>query len=680
MLPKAPRAGRAQTGWARSARPVPPVHPPEVANAADAGLPPVPLAGLPLPALLLQPGPDLPLLEANAAFERAFRLSPARIPRLSDWLALTYPSEEYCRRVLDQWQLAAAQALEGGAASLQCRVQGGDGEQFEVQAQLAPHAGVLLVLLVDVTARIRTEAALEEARAVQAEAALAITEAIPVGTYTMVMPPDRPVAYFAFMSERFLQLTGLDRARARENPLEAFACVHPDDHEAWLRLNAEAFAARGPFYGETRVVIEGETRWITAESTPRNLSDGSTVWEGVLSDVTERVLAQQRLEQSQANLQRILDNLPIPVATLGLSGAGETRFLNRRFLDTFHYSVDQLTDLTAWFALAYPEASVRAEVERRWGEALAAAEVGGGGRLPAGESRVRCGDGSERDVLISGTRLDDLLVVTLVDITERKRSERALAAARERERRLEEQQRQRLEQKLRTSLAAAAVAHEINQPLSSILLSCRLVQARLQQGGQASALPGEGLAALLADLAGEAERVATISEKMRSLLRSVQTRRQPVDLAAVASGVLLHLRSRLAAAAVDCRAEGLAQACWIAGDADQLQVAVSNLVRNAIEALAHSEAARCIRLALRPAAAAGEPVELEIADSGPGIPAGVIEALPFSSTKPDGSGIGLYLVQATVDNHGGSLAVGRSPLGGAAIILRFPAGAALEQG
>lgn len=57
---------------------------------------------------------DLPLLEANAAFERAFRLSPARIPRLSDWLALTYPSEQDCRRVIDQWQRAAAQALEQG--------------------------------------------------------------------------------------------------------------------------------------------------------------------------------------------------------------------------------------------------------------------------------------------------------------------------------------------------------------------------------------------------------------------------------------------------------------------------------------------------------------------------------------------------------------------------------------
>jgi signal transduction histidine kinase len=173
--------------------------------------------------------------------------------------------------------------------------------------------------------------------------------------------------------------------------------------------------------------------------------------------------------------------------------------------------------------------------------------------------------------------------------------------------------------------------------------------------------------------------VVTISAKMRSLLRSVQTSREPVDLAAVVEGSLLYLRPQLLAAAVACRVEGVGQPCWIAGDPDQLQVAVSNLLRNAIEALAHTEGERRILLTLRPAAVAGEPVELEIADSGPGIPAGVIEALPLCSTKPDGSGIGLYVVQTTVENHGGSLAVGRSSLGGAAISLRFPAASPPQQ-
>lgn len=634
----------------------------------------VALDALPLPALLLSAEPPFTILHANERFGRGFDPGSGSQASLAAWLRGTYPTEEYRQRILDQWQLAVDQLRSSDQASLQCRVSSGSGEPREVLFQLGLQGKTLLALLIDVTERMRSEAALEEARSHQAEAALAITEAIPVGTYTMVMPPDRPVAYFAFMSERFLALTGLDRRRARENPLEGFACVHPDDDEDWLRLNAEAFAARRPFKGETRVVLNGETRWITAESVPRDLPDGSTVWEGVLIDVTDRVRAQKRLEESEADLRRILDNLPIPVATLQLRDGQEATFQNRRFLETFHYSPQELPNLASWLLLAYPDADYRAAVEQRWSQALAAAGASGG-RVASEEYRIHCGDGRDRDVLISGTLLENLLVVTLVDISERKRSERQLAEARERERRLELEKRQRLEQKLRTSLTAAAVAHEINQPLSTILLSCRLVEQRLAaaRDGEASPAPArqaDGLETFLPTLMTELERVVRIIEKMRSLLRNVQTDHQPLALDQVLDSCLLHLKPSLEASAVELRCDNLTPACWLAGDADQLQVAVCNLLRNALEALADRPGAGIMAISL---ARSEQEVRLTIEDNGPGIPAGVIEALPLASTKPDGSGIGLFVVQTTVENHGGSLHIGRSSLGGALVELRLPA-------
>lgn len=113
-----------------------------------------------------------------------------------------------------------------------------------------------------------------------------LTENIPVGTYTLVQPPEGGIGKFHFMSSRFLELTGLTREAAERDPLEAFACVHPEDYDRWLALHAEAFEQKRPFFGETRVVINGEIRWITAESKPRPLPDGSTVWEGALTDIT----------------------------------------------------------------------------------------------------------------------------------------------------------------------------------------------------------------------------------------------------------------------------------------------------------------------------------------------------------------------------------------------------------
>lgn len=130
-----------------------------------------------------------------------------------------------------------------------------------------------------------------------------LTENIPVGTYTMVLGPGEKIARFSFLSRRFLEITGLSRASALENPIHAFACLHPDDLPGWLTLNAETFAHKTPFYGRARVIVDGKVRHIVAESVPRDLPDGSTVWEGVLIDETERVLESQAAERDRAALQ-----------------------------------------------------------------------------------------------------------------------------------------------------------------------------------------------------------------------------------------------------------------------------------------------------------------------------------------------------------------------------------------
>jgi PAS domain S-box-containing protein len=125
-----------------------------------------------------------------------------------------------------------------------------------------------------------------------------LTENIPVGTYTMVQPGGGGMAYFAFMSSRFLELTGLTRQEAASDPLKGFACVHPEDYDDWVVLNVQAFENKTPFYGETRVIVKGEVRWITAESIPRTLSDGSTAWEGVLADITDRKITEEKLRKA----------------------------------------------------------------------------------------------------------------------------------------------------------------------------------------------------------------------------------------------------------------------------------------------------------------------------------------------------------------------------------------------
>lgn len=173
-----------------------------------------------------------------------------------------------------------------------------------LQRDSAGHLTGIRSYLYDQTARKRAEQALSIAEERLEKTAYDLTENIPVGTYTMVQPPQGGLAHFSFMSSRFLQLTGLQREEAAADPLRAFECVHPDDFDAWVALNTKTFEQKAPFFGEVRVVVQGETRWVTAESYPRSLPDGTTVWEGVLADITDRKRAEAALGES---LQRFND-------------------------------------------------------------------------------------------------------------------------------------------------------------------------------------------------------------------------------------------------------------------------------------------------------------------------------------------------------------------------------------
>lgn len=139
--------------------------------------------------------------------------------------------------------------------------------------------------------------------------ALAITRAIPVGTYTMELPAGETLAKFSFMSERFLEITGLNLEEALSDPLRVFDCVHPEDYESWLQMCLVAFNRKAPFLGETRLLVNGEIRWVMAESFPRDLPNGPTVWEGVLIDITERKQYEAALERANKEITRMNQTL-----------------------------------------------------------------------------------------------------------------------------------------------------------------------------------------------------------------------------------------------------------------------------------------------------------------------------------------------------------------------------------
>lgn len=222
-------------------------------------------------------------------------------------------------------------------------------------------------------------------------------------------------------------------------------------------------------------------------------------------------------------------------------------------------------------------------------------------------------------------------------------------------------------QKLRTSLTAAAKAHEIKQPVARLLLQARAIQELKQRQGQEE-LDDREFEVLAEGIARDARQVSVAIDSIRNLLDNGDRDLAPINLNQAVEAALLVLKGELEEKRIQMLIRGLNHHHRIEADQGQLQVMVINLVRNAIAAAGVEGR---IEITLRDSTFG---VELSVGDDGPGFPRDVqqLEDLFLASSNPEGMGIGLFLVSCAVDNHRGSVHLSRSPLGGACITVRFP--------
>ena len=215
----------------------------------------------------------------------------------------------------------------------------------------------------------------------------------------------------------------------------------------------------------------------------------------------------------------------------------------------------------------------------------------------------------------------------------------------------------------------AALAHELNQPLTAILLYLQTLTRGPRKGD-----PNGGIAPEIALIIGkaihEADRAGKIIQRMRSFAEKREPQRKLHDMRALIDDALelTLLGNRVPVRIVRIDEPNLPK---IMVDGVQIQQIIVNLVRNALEAVRGREQAE-IRISLR---LTNDDVQLEINDSGPGIAVDMVNSLfkVFSTSKRTGLGIGLAISRTIAQNHGGELTCEPGGHGrGATFILRLP--------
>jgi two-component system nitrogen regulation sensor histidine kinase GlnL len=232
-------------------------------------------------------------------------------------------------------------------------------------------------------------------------------------------------------------------------------------------------------------------------------------------------------------------------------------------------------------------------------------------------------------------------------------------------------------ERLRDRLAAlgemaAAIAHEVKNPLAGIEVMAGILKRQLPDSQDAQTI--------LADIIKEAKMANAIVLEVLDFVRPIRLQVEQISLSEVVRDAISMAESHAARGHVHVGLSMPGDLPCLQGDPHQLRQLFTNLLVNAFEALDGSGEVQIHATAIaeeEPGPGvenAGPTIQMTVTDTGPGIPAEVIDRIfsPFFTTKPQGSGLGLAIVRKIVDAHDGRIDVGQRPGGGTVFRVTLP--------
>ena len=469
-----------------------------------------------------------------------------------------------------------------------------------------------------------------------------------------------------FLNQRWREYTGLGADEARDYGW--LAAIHPEDLPVLLERWRGILAGGEQREMQARLQrFDGEYRWFDFLTRPLVDPSGQIVkWCGINTDIEDRTRAQEALHAKRAE------------ALL----AGEKRMLaeTRRLSSTGGFSKRISTGEITWSEEVYrmfefdPAVPVTLEqiVARIHPEDVASfdemVELQRSGSDYEHEYRLLMPDQSVKYLhVVAHARRDqdDQLeyIAAVQDVTQRRLSEEALGRARS-----------ELAHVARvTSLGAltAAIAHEVNQPLSGIITNASTCLRML-----AADPPNvDGARETARRTIRDGNRASDVITRLRALFAKKATATECVDLNEAAREVIALSRSELQRNRVIARTELAEDLPSVIGDRIQLQQVILNLLLNASDAMSGVED-RPRQLVVRTEQDEDDHVRVTVQDAGIGLQPQTIDRLfdAFYTTKSGGMGIGLSVSRSIIESHHGRLWATPNDGPGAAFSFSIPRG------
>ena len=252
-------------------------------------------------------------------------------------------------------------------------------------------------------------------------------------------------------------------------------------------------------------------------------------------------------------------------------------------------------------------------------------------------------------------------IAVVTDITEQKQAEET---SRKQEERL-----QLVSRLITVGEMASTLAHELNQPLASIVNFNMGCVRRIRSGSWNA----PDLLGALEQASAQAERAGQIIQRIRDRVAKREPTRTALDVNAV-------IRELARLVEMDAAKKGVRLVLDLApglppvrADKVMIEQVVLNLVKNAVEAMEQTDPEQR-QVTMRSAVNGGRSVEIALTDRGVGVPQELCDGqfTPFFTTKRDGMGLGLSICRSIIEFHDGRLTANRNPQGGSTFRFTLP--------